>query len=159
MKWFATCQDVKEVKNLYRDLAKQYHPDLGGSTEIMQEINTEYAFAVAKLLKGENLTTEEINEQIKLSEAYRDALNKIIHLPGITIELVGAWIWVTGNTYPVRAEIKAAGYLFAPKKQAWYFRTEEFKVQSRKRLSLDQIRAKYGSKELNQDTRKNYIAA
>ena len=33
---------IQEVKSAYKKLAFQYHPDKGGSTEIMQEINNEY---------------------------------------------------------------------------------------------------------------------
>ncbi len=96
MKWFKDCQTLDEVKTTYKKLAKQYHPDLGGDTAAMQEINKEYAFASAKAIKGANLSEEETEHEILSSEAYRNAIEKIIHLDGITIELVGYWIWVTG---------------------------------------------------------------
>ena len=32
----------KELKRRYKDLAKKYHPDVGGDNEIMREINKEY---------------------------------------------------------------------------------------------------------------------
>ena len=149
MKWFNTCRTLDEVKAVYKQLAKQYHPDLGGDTETMQSINKEYAFASAKAIKGENLSEVETENQIRFSEEYRQALEKIIHLDGITIELVGFWIWVTGNTYAIKSELKNAGYLFASKKLAWYFRTGEYKVNKGGRKSLDEIRAKYGTEPLN----------
>lgn len=148
MKYFNNCTTINEVKALYKDLAKANHPDKGGNTEIMQEINVEYAFAIAKLAKGENLTEAEVNDIIEQSEAYRDAVNKIMGLDGIVIEVVGAWLWVTGNTYPVKTTLKEAGFMFASKKVAWYFRTDEYKVKNRAAMSLDEIRNKYGSKVL-----------
>lgn len=151
MKWFNDCQTLEEVKALYKKLAKQYHPDLGGDTLTMQEINKEYAFASAKAIKGADLSEEETENEIRFSEEYRQAMEKIIHLEGITVELVGYWIWVTGNTYAVRATLKEAGYLFAPKKLAWYFRTGEYKVSKGGKKSLDEIRSKYGSEVLNCD--------
>ena len=39
-------------------------------------------------------------------EKLRETLNKIIHYDGIDIELVGAWIWVSGNTYAFKKELK-----------------------------------------------------
>src|ERR1043165_10220442 len=102
MKYFNECATLEEVKATYKRLAKQYHPDCGGDTATMQAINTEYAFACAKILKGENLTAEETDEQIRMSEQYRKIIEQIINLAGIVIEVVGHWIWVTGNTYPVR---------------------------------------------------------
>lgn len=156
MKWFKECETLEEVKALYKKLAKQYHPDLGGDTASMQEINKEYAFATAKAIKGANLSEEETEAEILSSEAYRKAVEQIIHLEGITIELVGYWLWVTGNTYPVRATLKAAGFLFAPKKVAWYFRTAEYKVGQSSGKSLDEIRHKYGSEVLNDEKPKQH---
>lgn len=58
-----------------------------------------------------------------------------------TIELVGYWILVTGNTFAVKAVLKEAGFLFASKKLAWYFRTGEYKVNKGGKKSLDEIRS------------------
>ncbi len=149
MKWFNACKTLDQVKATYKKLAKQYHPDLGGDTLTMQEINKEYAFASAKAIKGANLSEEETENEIHFSEEYRKALEKIIHLEGITIELVGYWIWVTGSTYPVKATLKEAGFFFASKKSAWYFRTGEYKVTKGGKKSLEEIRMKYGSEVLN----------
>src|ERR1700722_8659329 len=106
MNYFKECKTIDEIKALYRSLAKEHHPDKGGSTAIMQAINSEYAFACANILKGDNATSAETKEEILKAEKYREALEKIITLEGIIIELVGAWIWVTGNTYPHRAILK-----------------------------------------------------
>lgn len=148
MKYFNNCVTIEAVKTLFKKLAKEHHPDLGGDTAIMQAINTEYAFVCAKILKGENLSTEEINEQIRISEEYRRLIAEIINLPNIIIELVGNWIWVTGNTYAVRKELKAAKLEYAHKKQCWYYRSEEFKTRGGKK-SLEEIRCKYGSTTMN----------
>ena len=150
MKWFNECGNLEEVKATYKKLAKQYHPDLGGDTLTMQEINKDYVYASAKAIKGANLSEEETESEIHFSEAYRQAIEKIIHLEGIIIEVVGYWIWVTGNTYTVKATLKEAGFFFAPKKSAWYFRTGEYKVIKGGKKSLDEIRSKYGSEVINE---------
>lgn len=148
MKYFKECKTIDEVKALYKKLAKENHPDLGGDTVIMQAINNEYAFACARLAKSAGLNDAEADEEIKLSELYRAAIEKIIHLPGIVIEIVGHWIWVTGNTRPVKEELKAAHLFFASKKCAWYFRAEEYKTRGSNK-SLEEIRRKYGSEKVN----------
>ena len=145
MKFFNECSTLEEVKATYKRLAMQNHPDRGGDTAVMQEINKEYAFASAKVLKGANLSEEETEQHIRFSEEYRKVIEQIAHLPLITIELVGWWIWVTGDTYPVRTELRTAGLFFAPKKQAWYNRSEEYKVSKGGKKTLDEIREKYGS--------------
>lgn len=146
MKFFSHCHTLEEVKAEYKKLALQHHPDRGGDTATMQAINSEYAFASARIIKGGNFSQEETEQEIRFSEEYRKVIEQIGHLESITIELVGLWIWVTGNTYPVRAELKKAGLFFASKKQAWYYRSEEYKADRGSRKSLDEIRSKYGSK-------------
>jgi hypothetical protein len=149
MIYFHNCKSIDDIKALYRLLAKEHHPDKGGSTEAMQTINSEYAFACAKILRGDNLSDIETEAEILKAEKYREALEKIIDLEGIIIELVGAWIWVTGNTYPHRTIFKESGFIFAPKKVAWYFRTDEFKTRNSQQLTLDEIKSKYGSKNIH----------
>lgn len=151
MRFFNECTSIEEVKAAYKKLAKQHHPDCGGDTATMQAINAEYAFACAKILKGENLSTEDAEEQIRLSEEYRQVIERIVHLAGIAIELVGHWIWVTGNTYPVRKQLKEAGLFFASKKVAWYYRAEEYKTKGGKK-TLDEIRRKYGSEAISNNS-------
>ncbi|HVM86687.1 MAG TPA: J domain-containing protein [Puia sp.] len=153
MIYFNGCSTLDEIKSLYKKLAKENHPDLGGNTSTMQAINKEYAFACAHIGKSSGLSDDELDSEIKLSEQYRQAIEKIIHLQEITIELVGHWIWVTGNTYAVRKELKEAHFFFAPKKLAWYFRSEEFKTRGG-RKTLDEIRHKYGSEKVG---RKEYV--
>ena len=148
MKYFFECKTLDEIKAQYKRLAKQNHPDMGGDTATMQEINKEYAFACAHIFKTENLSAEDIDSKLKMSEGYRQAIEKIIHLPGIVIELVGFWIWVTGDTYQVRRNLKEAGFFFASKKVAWYFRGDEYKSRGSQK-TLEQIRRKYGSETVS----------
>ena len=90
VKWFAGCQNLEEVKAKYKQLAKQYHPDLGGDTATMQEINREFAFASAKAIKGDgSRNEEEVAEEIRFSEEYRKAIAQVIHLEDIVVEVVG----------------------------------------------------------------------
>lgn len=148
MIYFSGCKTIDEVKAQYKKLAKQNHPDLGGDTATMQAINKEYAFACVHISKNSGFSDERVDSEIKVSELYRQAIEKIIHLQGIIIEVVGHWIWVTGNTYAVRKQLKEASFFFAPKKLAWYFRSDEFKTRGGKK-TLDEIRRKYGTETVN----------
>lgn len=42
MKFFVDCQSEKEVKDLYRKLAKLFHPDKGGDKELMISLQKQY---------------------------------------------------------------------------------------------------------------------
>lgn len=147
MLYFKDCSSLDEVKAVFKTLAKQFHPDCGGDTATMQAINVEYAYACAKVIKDGNLTAQEAEEGIRLSEEYRAIIERLIPIPGIQIEVVGNWIWVTGATFPARKELKDAGLYFASKKVAWYYRSDEHDMKGGKK-TLDEIRAKYGSERI-----------
>lgn len=148
MNYFIECKDLECAKNLFKKLALQHHPDRGGSTEVMQKINSDYAFICAKLIRDKGLNTEEAQTEFDLSEKYQSIINAIIGLNDINIELVGLWIWVTGNTYQHKDKLKETGLFYASKKIAWYFRPQELKCSNRKAMSLDEIKSKYGSKAI-----------
>jgi len=80
----------------------------------------------------------------KYGEQINAALNAIIDL-GMEIEICGAWVWVSGNTKPHKDRLKEAGFKWASKKACWYFRPEDYKGQSRKSWSMNDIRNKYSA--------------
>ena len=84
----------------------------------------------------------------------REVLQKIINFDGINIEIVGCWIWVDGNTYTYKTELKETGFKWAREKKKWYFHTEAFRKKSRRKLSMEDIRNYYGSTEVQTETRK-----
>ena len=49
--YFANCNTPEEVKSKYRLLAMENHPDMGGDTRTMQDINAEY-LTILKRLDG-----------------------------------------------------------------------------------------------------------
>lgn len=157
MKFFKECTTLNDVKSLYRTLAKQFHPDKGGDLATMQQINNEYAYAIRHIASGQDLSVEDIENEILNAEQYKEAINAIINLEGISIEICGGWIWVTGNTFQHKTIFKTNGFFFASKKVAWYFRSIEYKVNNRKKLTLDEIRTKYGTQQINR-TSYNYIS-
>ena len=148
-KWFGVNLSTEEVKKLYRDLAKRYHPDMNrgeDTTKIMQEINKEYFTALKSSMSRDGVSSDTIHEELEMEARYVEKINCIGYDPLIIVELVGKWIWVTGNTYAVKDHIKKCGFIWANKKKAWYWRPEELKSANRKRMSLEEIKAAYGAK-------------
>jgi hypothetical protein len=129
----------EDVKAAYRAACKKYHPDVNPvGDDMMKLINAAYA-----VLKDYTGTVKD--QQTDYGDALNAALNGIFGLPGLVIEICGAWLWVTGTTATHREQLKAAGFKWAPKKKAWYFRPEEYRSKGRGKASLEEIRAKYGS--------------
>jgi curved DNA-binding protein CbpA len=145
LNWFAHCTTTEEIKKEYRRLAYLHHPDRSGDTATMQEINAAYAFAMKNATRSERpgrseaeyATMDTINERI------RAAVEAAVKLPDLEIEICGLWVWVSGNTRPVKDALKEAGYQWAPKKARWYF--AGIPSRSRGDRTMEEIRALYGS--------------
>lgn len=52
MTYFSFKKTEKENKDLYRELAKQHHPDRGGNSEIFKAISIEYEFYQKRIKEG-----------------------------------------------------------------------------------------------------------
>ena len=162
-KHFENISTLEELRQQYKELLKIHHPDNGGDLEIMKEINAEYD-RMFKILKDqhENNNADQANTNTDYNnmkydfaedEKQREMLNKIIHFNSIDIELVGAWIWVSGNTYACKKELKELGFKWANQKKMWCWHSEAFRKKSRKTLSMDDIRNYYGSTNVRTDGR------
>lgn len=132
----------EDITQAYRRACMKYHPDRNpAGLEMMKLIN-----AAREALK-DFVSGESVGEGRDYGEKINAALNAIVGLC-LTIEVCGAWVWVTGDTKAHKDALKTAGFFWAPKKQAWYFRPEEHKCRhSRGKFTLDEIREKYGSEK------------
>lgn len=153
MKYFENCKSIEELKKEYKKLAFQNHPDRGGNTETMQTINAEYEKVLNNLKLNGNKTDKQSQE---VASDFIEIINNIINLEGLTIEIVGNWIWVTGDTKQHKDTLKTSGFWYASKKKAWYFKPSDYVAKSRKHYSLNEIKAKYGSTKIeNTGTKKS----
>ena len=50
-------------------------------------------------------------------------MNGLVNGVGINVEVERNWTWVSGNTYPVKEELKQQGFLWSAKRRAWYNRS------------------------------------
>ena len=151
-KYFKDCRTAEDCKKTYKELAKKLHPDNGGNAEEFKTMQAEYSRVWDRLknihvsAEGETYT-KQTNET---PEEFMNIIDKLIHCEGCTIELCGSWIWITGNTYRFRNEIKSLGFRWSKKKSAWYWHNpEEEWHKSKKTMSLDDIRNYYGSEVFN----------
>lgn len=132
------------VKTAYRQACLKFHPDrnLAGN-EMMILINE-----AKESLKAVTYPFEYKNEDgYNYGEEINEALNKIMNLEGLKIEVCGAWVWVSGSTKDQWILLKEAGFKFSPPKKMGYFRPEYAKTRRFKKdgLSMEEIRSKYGA--------------
>ena len=152
MKYFKNCDCIEELKKQYRTLCFKYHPDINKSPDAvktMQEINNEYDELFNKLKnvfknqKGKIYTDEKPVSETP--EEFRNIINALISLEGIEIELMGRWIWVSGNTKPHKEKLKELNFRWCKKKVAWSWHRAEDSTVSKGKYTLNEIRENYGS--------------
>lgn len=137
--------DLDKLRKEYYRLAKIYHPDAGGTKEAFQKLGADYERLTKQILNGSSFSSAEKENETGISEDMARIVNAIISLPNITIEIIGRWIWVSGQTYPLRTELAAAGLQFIKKAGNPFWVYAGVQSKSRGKMSIDEIRSKYGS--------------
>jgi len=138
---------LEELKAQYRKLAMLHHPDKGDDTETMKAINSEYdvLFESVKNLhknaQGESYT----KETTETPEHFRNIINALLNMDGVTIELIGSFLWLSGNTKVYKDEIKALGFKWSKNKCSWYLSPPGYRKISKRDFTMDDIREMFGS--------------
>jgi len=149
MKYFKNPQTLEDLKKQYRELAFRHHPDAGGSNETMKAVNNEYdeLFEILKNVhrtkEGETYTAKQ--ETGETSEQFKEIINEFMKMDNIVIEIIGCFVWVTGNTKTYKEKLKELKFQWHSKKIAWYLKPEDYKKRSQKEYNLDEIREMYGT--------------
>ena len=135
---FKGVDGINEAKKIYKTLAKKLHPDVGGSEELFKMLNAIYTNIIENKIYFSN--------ESKFDLELEKIISKILHYEDIVIEVVGSWIWLDGDTKPIKDILKDLGFKWASKKKKWYY--GEMKGRNLKPKSMDDIKAKYGCETL-----------
>ncbi|WP_323593099.1 hypothetical protein [Aliarcobacter butzleri] len=141
---FKGVEGINEAKKIYKNLAKKLHPDIGGSEEEFKILNAVYTDLIEHKIYFSN--------DIKIDIELEKIISLILHFENITIELVGSWVWVSGDTREIKEKLKEIGFKWASKKRMWYF--GEMKGRNPKEKSMEEIKSKYGSETLKSNEKK-----
>lgn len=136
--YFMNIEGINEAKKIYKQLAKVLHPDVGGNEEDFKNLNAIYNH----ILENGIYFTNESKFDLELEKI----ISKILHFENIIIEVVGSWIWLSGETKAIKETLKDLGFKWASQKKQWYY--GEMKAKNPHPKSLDEIKAKYGCETL-----------
>ena len=148
--------ELGKIKTKYYEKCMEHHPDLGGDIEIMKLLTVAYAW-IRK--NHETCGADRYHIKYDISDELIDLAVSIITLDDtLDVSIAGAWIWVIGNTKPIRKKLKLKGFRWAPKKCAWYY--AGCKCASRGRYTLQKIFDSYGRKVVTHtDKRETTVSA
>lgn len=148
-KWFSNCKTIEDVKAEYKRLIKQYHPDISGAdtTAQMQEINAQYDIVFERLKNvhrtAEGKTYTAKTETKETPEEFKHIMEVLLTLEGVTVSLIGSFIWLSGLTYPHKETIKKLGFKWSSGKRQWYY-TKDNRRRTGSNISMDKIKERYG---------------
>ncbi len=146
-----TCE---ELKSLYRKLAMVNHPDAGGDAEAMKAINGEYEYLFARLknvhanASGEKYTSTGSRETAETPEQFIEIIDRLIRFEGVKIEIIGAFIWVSGNTKVYKEQLKEMGFRWHSGKVCWYLAPDWYVKKNKKHYSMNEVRNMFGAQEV-----------
>ena len=158
MNHFSSVTSLDELKLQYKKLAFKNHPDRGGKTEVMQEINSEYEQLLNRIIneasKDQYQDSSENgrgfwssrSEHSEVEKKVKQAIDAIINLDGLDIEIIGVWVWVSGDTKQHKDKLKEAGFVLNRVQCKWVFIGK--KSSGRGRMTLDQMRELHGSQKV-----------
>lgn len=149
LEFFKGCETLDSIKKKYRELCKQYHPDLHGSSceEIMKRINAEYETVYENARSGHSAEKSDSKETMSAG-IFANIINELIVCEGLNIDIVGFWIWVDGNTYPYKDKLKSLGFRWSKNRKKWHFGEIGGGYRKGVKLSYGQICDKYGCESL-----------
>jgi len=131
---FKGIEGINEAKKIYKQLAKKLHPDTGGSDELFKMLNSIYTNIIENKIYFSN--------EFKFDLEIEKIISQILHFENIVIEVVGSWIWLSGDTKSIKDNLKELNFKWASKKKMWYY--GEMKGRNPKEKSLEEIKSKYG---------------
>lgn len=154
-KWFdpRPCT-LDEGAKMYRDLASKHHPDHGGNTSDMQEINAEWdelkptlpRFCTKQAQQGRQQyqQQQDANSAAKAaqdSEAAKMAA-ELAKCPGLQFDVVGSWIWADTD-YRYTADLERLGFRWSRNRSKYYWHPEGYSSRRNRRASYEEIYQKY----------------
>ena len=161
MKYLNNIRTLEQLKKEYHAWALKLHPDHGGDLEAMKVLNNEYDVLFARVKDFHTNKGGEIYEK-KTDESpaeFKEIIEKLLKLPEIKITVIGSFIWVEGNTRPVKDELKSMGFRFHAQKLNWYKAPAGYRKHNGNKYSMDEIKNMFGVQyESESEARKRLTA-
>jgi len=158
-RFFQGCDTLESIRERYKKLAKENHPDHGGDTATMQSINAEYD----EVLKGfMDSAFHEWREENKGKEWFKDRpfdgvmfaeILRAITEFNVRIEIIGYWIYCF-ESKEYREQLKDLGFWFSNRHKAWIYNGSR-KARVKSRFTTDQLRNRLGAETIRDRNRKD----
>lgn len=151
---------LSDLKSEFRKLCLKLHPDKGGDSNIFQQMYQEYEYMLsacdreAKQSKSYNKYDFMADVDLRVWEQAQI----FAKLSGVKVEIIGTWIWISGNTTPHNQIFHEHNCKWSKAKFAWYWYAggvnKNHKVKGHYK-DLNVLRDIWGTKEVQSNEEKN----
>lgn len=137
-RYFTDCKTAEELKKAYREAAGRLHPDNNperDTTREFQDMQAEFSAAWERL-KDVHQNAEGAfytKAATGTAESFMDMINALLRM-GVDVEVCGSWIWVSGDTRPVKGALKGMGFRFSGNKKSLVLARRTFQKTRQARL-------------------------
>ena len=139
---------------MFRQLAQKLHPDHGGN-------QADFVALVEQFQNFQSFTwnnagqakwgTDYKPKDFTLSKEAMERLYQVIRYPDLVTEIIGTWVWVTGETRKYKDQLKELNFKWSPKKLAWNYHSEPWRKAYRYNYSMDEIRNMHRTQTRDQE--------
>jgi len=144
--YFKKIETLEELKKRYKQLALKNHPDVGGDVETMKKINAEYDKIFSEVKNFCRNKDGEIynKETTETEQEFKDIINEVLKMNKVIIEIIGTFIWLSGETKPYKEQIKKLKFKYSANKEAWYKSPANYRRKSKYNYNMSDIRGMFG---------------
>ena len=144
VKYFKNCKNPAELAGRYQTISQVF--DFHGTPEVTplkKEVEAEYKQVLSAFQAIQSSSSEPQEESLD------EIIGRIKSL-GLSGEVCGRWLWLSGNNiHSHRKQLQALGFKYSPSKRSWYWRRDEDMSPNDNPIPLEAIREKYGSETIS----------
>ena len=143
-KYYSVCKNPGELDARYQQIRKVFGLDSMPDQDLFkQEVLKEY------MAKKESFTMLQFKTEPEAEKYSIEQIQQWVKSNNLQADRIGKWIWVSNLGLNGRSiEMKKMGFRYSASKQRWYWRSNQDKSSNPNPLPLDEIRRRYGAKQI-----------
>lgn len=139
-------ETIADIKKHFRELAKIYHSDYGGTDEQFRELYSEYEYLI-------NHFIEKQYKDVRMSAMVKALINELMFYEDMELEVVGDWLWVDTSRDNDKL-LKGLGFFWSSKHSKYYYSGDTVKVTKCSSYSMQDMRNMMGNKKIGKKKEK-----
>lgn len=114
---FVNAETIGDLRKAYLEATLKYN-----TPKILEKVNAMYIDKFDAVKSMRRSTKGKVYEKPtkEICSFFLNAVNTLKGIEGIEFKMDGDWLWVSGDTKPVKDTLKSAGCFYSAKRKEWY---------------------------------------